>query len=416
MTESQRLKGPRSWELEMLLSGMVTIVLFSLPTELRNLGESLSVCMHGSVWIRQIPSMLGGMLAGACMVFACNLVLHLILRTVWVGSIGIASVLDGAPVLEKLINGLDVTCSLLFGIVVIFIASIWAAGVFMAFMMLSLALSGNSIMWPVLIWVFLGAQVYAYLGPYLFRGLRPAHWRMFRWLTNVSDILFLIAIIRPLYRGLREVLKPWNGKFRWLVVIAEQDRAITPILLVYVATFILVLASSRNTGVAFTQVFASTAMNSSQYESSLGKDNPHVLIAPVLASEIQLRGILRLFIPVSVSDEDTLARRHGLQSLYRNIIRAQLPPGKKRLASSTSLEQVRRLFSVAIDDSLITGIPAYHYIHPHNDEYGLLLFLDTQSLADGPHTVRVRRTYVVDPQEYRIRQEYEIPFLSVTGN
>jgi hypothetical protein len=410
-----------SWQLELLISGFAIFLLIGglgPYHELRQQIDTLSLA-NGNFGILTLPY---ETLRMAYYVLLLSLLLHVIMRGLWISTIGLRYVsgdIDFAQLslssqfshwlgqrigsFDQYIERLERICSVLFAYTFLLIFSILSVGTFMLSMLL-LQITVRSLAG---IPAFRGAQglgiddwlmlLYLIAGVIYFIDFTTLGWlKRNRWVGRIYYPIYRLLsfvtfanLYRPIYYNLID-----NRFGRRLAY------GIVPITL-----FLLLALSAKIVGFAYlppdplqnTEVW----YLADRYVDEGQEQTTHQY--PSLESRFVSSNYLRIFMPYLPSDHDPSIEQlcPDLEPGYFTGLKLRggisLGEIENRDADAQRLLAcVRQLWRIHIDDSLYTDIPVRFYEHPVREQPGLEAVVPIRQLAPTEHVVRIDRVRVYE--------------------
>lgn len=388
----------RSWEPEVLLSGIVLYGMFKVPPLL----DKFLLYFQANIWgeTNDIVNLIGILKLGIYWLIV-GLILHLICRGIWVGMIGLSYTFpDGArhdkvkftgrfrqriehlPPFGKIIILLEKLCSSLFS---------------MAFMLFMSMVGAYSFMFVILILpVLLLFQLFA----------------DFSWTDHLLFKVYVYAVLIIAVIGLVDFLTlGYFRRFRWfswwywpvhrLISALTLARFYRPVYYTFVTNFNKWVIFICFTLFTVINIYSLRVMNNpgdhgrmsmlSFWHPALGTQAYHGYYADQneddysiyaqIPSDVIDGNVLKLFIPAAVNKEDSIRAFVNYDSL--------VAINKKKNVNEVDLEAVSRFYHVQLDDSLITGSPWFYHYNPKTQQYGYLVYIDITTLPAGVHTLDV---------------------------
>jgi hypothetical protein len=386
-----------SWEPEILLSGFVLIGLFQLPDKISQL----------SVYLR--AELLQGNMSGAFLalqqavyILIFGLILHLFLRSVWVGLIGLSYTFPGGiktdnvnfqpafktkiqnlPPLEAQIIRLEKICSSIFAscffLMMLIIGTILGTLVFFAFFIaIEYALT-----------VSFSFSIFSFLDPYIDAII----------LSVISIIMLDFAFI-GLFRRNKTISRLYYPVYRLIgwITLSSTYKTIyylfaTNIKKAYLIVFFVLFTIATVIG----QIGLQTAMD----ESLLSRIYFYERLAGINLfsgyykdrNDLWSSYVMELPQPVIKGRYLEVILKH--QSMYENRIRELCNYNQKSMHTEKDqipqlkLDCLKNFYEIRIDGEIVKDIDWMFYFHQKEKRKGIISYLDLSGLSDGKHSIEV---------------------------
>lgn len=414
-----RLDG--TFQLEMLVSGTVLFLAFSLAGYL---GDEIERVLLGRAEGGRALMVLLGLFNGLLYILVGNLLVHLLLRSYWVGVVGLATVFPSGVRLDKLPGGpiykafsarhkqtltghmvsVDRVCRLVYSLTFTLLATLvfglvlfgGVAGVSYAVGELNIGLGPWDVFW--------GAYL-VLLGPYYVVYLLDRYGGRFGATRGLVRSAGFVRVARGLYAALFSVLFIRNIQPVLTTLISNLGQRLYAVVLacymvlLYAGMFLPLLEFANRPYRA--EASLPEVSRSAHYENLRATDEPARV--PVLESDKVARtaGYLRLFLPYSPRFDDSLRAWYptlpaletsGLQLRGHELDTLAVGPVWQALASCYQLQ---------LSDSIV-HLPLRLYTHPTLGHDGLLGYLPLATLPPGEHTLLVQECAGDPPRRYPI--------------
>ena len=391
----------KSWEPEILLSGIVLYGMFKVPDlldsflayfKLNIFGNSQDIDNLVSLFKMGIYWLIGG------------LVLHLICRGIWIGMVGLSYTfpkgidksrlnyqdrfmdkVDKIPSYEKIVIRLEKICSSLFSVSFMLFMSLIGGYLFffiliivpffLSYIYLDLGFSGPMFDAFQIYVIFIISIGFLGLGDFLTLGF----FRRYRWFAKlywplhwVISGLTLSRYYRPIYYGMVSHFNKWA--FALLLV-----------------TFVVVsiMGASTNTsnfysGDAFSKLeLWENAGNDIAFSGYYEDQNVNrASIRAHIPSDIINGDVLRVFVVAHINREDEMLETTSLDSLIK------LYPDSSEVALKMGV--VRNYLKIYMDDVEVKENDWRFHYHTGNKQRGYLAYVDIRHLNEGLHTLSIR--------------------------
>lgn len=391
----------KSWEPEILLSGIVLYGMFQAPGLLDDFLAYAKLNIWGNY--TDLDNLIA-LLKIALYWLTLGLILHLVSRGIWVGMVGLSFTfpnginkeklklssrfqekVERIPSIQQIIINLEKLCSSLFSI---------------SFMMFMIVIGGYLFMLitlviPVISYIlYVGPQnikdsqelmvkIYAYsIIGFAFVGLFDfitlGLLKRFTWLSRIYyplhrfiSALSLARFYRPIYYTL---ITNYN---RWKI-------GIFLLFFVFVSLFMMgnIANSSAIPGESWTRLtFWNNRQNVSSYSGYYDDQNDdfHSVQAHI-QSDIISENTLRLFTVLRIGREDSIKKHCNYDSLIQLDTASQY----------VELHCVSSFYQVLLDDQKIDSAQWFFHYKQKTKQRGLLTYLDITNLKRGMHTLSIK--------------------------
>ena len=438
----------RSWEMELLLSGFVLVLLLPVPGYLEQQGSIWLTNLNIGI-IQQLFTIIFVIGLFSSRILIANLIIYLFFRGFWVGIVGLTSAFPEGirwsqlPYQDKyhqylrrktwstdyyveLINRIG-SSVFSFSFLLVFLVVAFFSFLIIP-MLVAVTFNRYFADYPDAHWVsrVLGLVLPLFLITYICLGF-----------IFLLDFLTFGLIKRLDWKPLQRLYFPLYRFFRWITLarlytpiyytfVSNVPKKITALLLIAYLGIFLFFTNYRYSEEIFYPTERTSAQLLNQYyedQYDETRSTPH----PLIPSEYITRAYLRLFLPYLVSDNDSL------QHLCPEVDLLQQPGFIKdfnvRIGTVTSTDTTQTtapqqpeenvqaalhclasMYQISINDSLCHPPVFYFYRNDRNGQPGLVTYLALTSLPDGPHqlTIRKRDYTSANPEAY---QTHFIPFI-----
>jgi len=412
-----------SWQLELLISGFAIFGLVSSLGFVKNLWNEAIALESYSKFLYPIASI-------ACWVLIINLIIHVVLRGLWIGAIGlryVAGEIDYDELnykkrftthlkkkvgsFDKYIGALENYCSILFALTFLYLFYIISFFAVISIVVLAGTFFIKSGLFPDFVgYMLLGFFAIFFLLialivfiDFITQGyLKKVEWTSFLYfpIYKIFSVITLSFLYRPL------VYNILDDKFsRRLTFI------LTPI---YIATFFLTTFQTVRSNYVTTSKYSSTYYtNENNYLNSI-KTNEYIRGA-ALNSKIIEDNYLQIFIPFRENIEDLIFEQHknlkplkDKRGLRTNLFVTQTSYKKKDSILSLYLKAFQKVYQFKIDDTKIE--PSFN-ITEINNQVGFESFIPLDTFKIGKHIINIER-FITSKKTKELENEYllDIPF------
>ena len=418
-----------SYRLELLVSGFSIVLLIGLRVPLQEFEQEITrLTTYHPMWdLLRFPHLI---MLGAWLSLLINLIIHVILRGLWISTVGLRSVsgdidyeqLQLQPRFEQFlrrrsgsfdryIERLEEICSIIFAFTFLLVFVIVSSGVFFLFMTgLSILLSSVLLPFGKIVGTAIGLlnlTILLFAIIYFIDFVSMGWIKRRRWATGwyfivyrIMGVLTLAFLYRPLYYNL---IDNKLGRRAGLLVIP------------YLVVSMLLGSTNYITDTYFPSHEGEQLLQSVVYDQLRPADAFTTL--PSIPDKYPSHGYLEVFIPY-------VARQHDpvIETRCPELVPAQFTGiriqgavtfhGIKNGDSDNAalLTCLSQLFEVRIDERTIAD-PGFHfYEHPTRSLPGLLAVIDVDSLARGEHQLHIRTRVMSTSDSLTWKETALIPF------
>jgi len=392
-----------SWQLELLISGFAIFLLAQSYEPVLNLNDQISLLLSGSGYY-QLLYIPYKVILGAWYVLIINLILHVLLRGLWISTIGLRYVsgdidfnkLNISPKFDRFLRSkivsfdlyiqqLEKLCSAVFGFTFLIIFILISGGLFVV----GIFILGMTMLWintrfgdlwvlvivPFLLLYLLGGFIYFLdfitLG-WIKRqkGIGRVYYPIYRFFSVIT----LAFIYRPIYYNLLD------NKF---------GRNIVLFLIPYLICFTLIASLTVNTQAYLPGNRTLQSISNNFYDDT---SEDRASYSASISSKFVKNGYAQLFLPyVSRNDDkvieaicpDLKPAKTGLFFFGNN------DPLRNNMNADLALDCHAQRFKIYVNDTLLNNLKYRFYEHPTHKNIGLLTVLDVGYLPRGEHIIKV---------------------------
>ena len=393
-----------SWQLELLISGFAIFLLMSAYEPLQSLENKIELLLSGNTYysVLFIPYRV---LLGAWLVLLINLVLHVLLRGLWISTIGLRYVsgdidfnkLKNTPkfdlFLRKKIPSFDIyiqklekLCSVVFGFTFLIIFILISGGLFV----LGIIFSAWVINWistelggpwvllfvPFFLLYLLGGFLYFFdfitLG-WIKRKKRLA--KFYYPIYRFFGIITLAFVYRPMYYNMID------NKFGRKVVL---------FLIPYLLLITLITTLKFRTYGYLPANRDLQSISNEYYDDTSNSARPSYSAS--IESKFIKNGYVRLFLPYVARSDDPVIK----------LLCPELKPAKRGVSffdnndpfaflmnADSALACHSQRFKIYVNDSLLNNLKYRFQQHQSRQNMGLTTILDVDHLPRGEHAIKV---------------------------
>ncbi|ARV14942.1 hypothetical protein [Polaribacter sp. SA4-12] len=412
-----------SWQLELLISGFAIFGLISSLAPLKKMGQEAAAVESYTKAFFFIASI-------ACMVLIVNLVIHVILRGLWIGAIGLRYVSgeidydalnyrkrftnhlkNKVGSFDKYIGTLENYCSILFAVTFLYL--FYIISFFIIFVVLFLAGSFfiESGIFPEYLGMFLlGIFALFFMSlsfivfiDFVTQGyLKKKEWTSFLYLPlyKIFSVLTLSFLYRPL------VYNFLDNKF--------GRRLLFVLFPVYLFTFYISTVNHVRSNFVEKQSYSSVNYASnSNYLNAI--ENSKNIRYGAIQSKIITNSFLKVFIPFRTKTEDILIDQNlnlkpikDERGYVSSFFRSQKRDKTKDSLQAVYLNAFKKMYLLKIDS---LQIQSDYIVTEINNQLGFEAIFPIHTIVEGKHTLKISR-FVLTKKSKELENEevIEIPF------
>ena len=392
-----------SWQLELLISGFAIFLLAESFEPVRNLDNQINLLLSGSAYyaLLYIPYQV---LLGAWYVLIINLILHVLLRGLWISTIGLRYVsgdidfnkLNFSPKFDRFLRSkivsfdlyiqqLEKLCSAVFGFTFLIIFILISGGIFVVgIVIMAMTMEGISstfgdpwvlVVVPFLLLYLLGGFIYFLdfitLGWIKrIKGIGGVYYPIYRFFSFIT----LAFIYRPIYYNLLD------NKF---------GRNIVLFLIPYLIGFTLIASLTVKTQAYLPENRQLQSISNNFYDDTL--DDKSTYTASI-SSKFVKNGYAQLFLPYVARNDDPV-----IEAICPDLKPAKTgvfffgnnDPLRNNMNADLALDCHAQRFRIYVNDSLLNNLKYRFHEHPIRKNIGLLTVLDVGYLPRGEHAIKV---------------------------
>ena len=392
-----------SWQLELLISGFAIFLLAESYEPIHSLNNQIKLLQSGSTYyaLLYIPYQV---IMGAWYVLIINLILHVLLRGLWISTIGLRYVsgdidfdtLNINPKFDQFLRSkivsfdlyiqqLEKLCSAIFGFTFLIIFILISGGLFsIGIVFLAMIMDGIStsfgapwvlVILPFLLLYLLGGLIY-FLDFITLgwvkrqKGIAGFYYPVYRFFSVIT----LAFIYRPIYYNLLD------NKF---------GRNIVLLLIPYLIGFILISSLTVKTQAYLPEYRQLQSIGNNFYDDTL---NDRAAYSASISSKFVENGFAQLFLPyvARVDDEVIEALCPYLKPAKTGVfVFGNNDPLRSNMNADLALDCHAQRFKIYVDDKVVNNPKYRFYEHPTRKNIGLLTVLDVGDLPRGEHAIKV---------------------------
>lgn len=392
-----------SWQLELLISGFAIFLLAESYEPIRNLDDQISLLLSGSGYygLLYVPYQV---MLGAWYVLIINLILHVLLRGLWISTIGLRYVsgdidfntLNISSKFDRFLRSkivsfdlyiqqLEKLCSSVFGFtfLIIFIlisGGLFVLGIFILAITMQVIDTRFGDLWVVVIVPFL--VLYLLGGLIYFLDFITLGWlkrkkgiaRFYYPIYRFFSVITLAFIYRPIYYNLLD---------------NKYGRNIILFLIPYLIGFTLIASLTVNSHAYLPGNRTLQSISNNFYDDTL---EDRASYSANISSKFVKNGYAQLFLPYVARTDDKVIEAicpdlkpaktgfslFGIDDPLRNSMNADL-----------ALDCHTQRFKIYVNDTLLNHLKYRFHEHPTRKNIGLLTVLDVGYLPRGEHIIKV---------------------------
>ncbi|MEM8507906.1 MAG: hypothetical protein AAF717_08755 [Bacteroidota bacterium] len=416
----QRLKD-ESWEAELLVSAVAIYGIFqsfSLIDFLINfLINKLDEAQYPVGYFIAFLGLL------ALSVLATMFIIHFVLRSYWIGLVGLNSVFpdyslkdsayseiytkkmtDYLPKLTKTIDVIDELCSVIFSAAFTILGTYTYIAIISTIYLLVYNTLKDIVPHQILMLplyfvalLFLAQIILNIIG----------NIKRFKTNTRIQHLFFVVVkfssflLYGPLSKNLLQVAMIFGSNFK-------KKKGLVILVLVFFMTGAGLSgfqAEKTNLFHLLTQYKKNDSTQSHPYFYAQNNVKSSFLFAPEINGDIIQQEVVQLFIPIFDNELETFRNRCGFEK-----------PKNVFTSDKTAIEKIRALYltcyqkyhTVRIDDTTM-NVNFVKYDHPVTGQFGILCFIDLSAFEKGTRTLEVVK-------ELGTKKQWDIPFYYLKTN
>lgn len=398
-----------SWQLELVVTAFSIFLVLGALDALEEMGDTVHMLTPGMGNLGPIVSVSFAVLSVAVLFVLINLVLHVVLRGLWISAIGLRSV-SGDIDFDKLglsqrfdrflrrntgsfdtyVERLENLCSIVFAFTFLVVFVVVSVG-----------------LWTLLV-VFISEFVRGYL-PKPFDQYTAVFLNISLTITGIIYMLDFVTLgwvkkwqwfskfYFPIYRFFGFVtLAALYRPMYYNLIDNKLGRRVAFFLIPYIVGVIWLASMNVDSHIWYTTENSNLEITKSNYDDLRPTDK---LIAKAsIPSKVVSNGYLELFIRYTPFQDDPILRKKcpdvkppiepGISSGFHIDFSGKEDEPDKDFPK-LSLDCLSSLYELRINDSLFQQ-PDYHFFkHPNKEERGLLTLLDVAYLPRGKHEISI---------------------------
>ena len=416
-----------SWQLELLISGFAIFLLAESYDPINHLGYRIGLLASGSNYygILYIPYQV---LLGAWYVLIINLVMHVLLRGLWISTIGLRYIsgdiefdsLRFAPRFQRFLRSriksfdlyiqrLERLCSIVFGFTFLIVFILISLGLFSAgIFVFAWIIEGVNRLYggtytlliiPLFILYLFGGLLYGIdfisLG-WIKKRKRTA--RFYYPIYRFYSVITMANVYRPIYYNM---------------IDNRYGKKVVLFLIPYLLLFSIFSSLRMETEAYLPANRNNESILKYAYDDTWNVDIP--TYSASIPSKYIENGYLELYLPYIPRSDDQVIRYlcPDLEPAGRGIYLFGFnDPDRYRMNAAKAIDCHSQRFKIYVDDSLHTHLTYKFFEHPIRENVGLLSIIDVRYLSRGEHNVGVVVLLPIEEEvdSLAFRETIRIPF------
>ena len=392
-----------SWQLELLISGFAIFLLAESYEPVRNLDDQINLLLSGSAYyaLLYIPYQV---ILGAWYVLIINLILHVLLRGLWISTIGLRYVsgdidfnkLNISPKFDRFLRSkivsfdlyiqqLEKLCSAVFGFTFLIIFILISGGLYsVGMVILALTMEGINTsfgsQWILFIVPFLLLYIFGgfiYLLDFITlgwvkrqKGIAGVYYPIYRFFSLIT----LAFIYRPIYYNLLD---------------NKYGRNIVLFLIPYLVGFTLIASLTVKTYAYLPENRQLQSISNNFYDDTVIDMTSYTAS---ISSRFVKNGFAQLFLPYVARNDDKV-----IEALCPDLKPAKTGVFffgnndrlRNNMNAGVAMDCHAQRFKIYIDGALVKNLKYRFYDHPTRKNIGLLTVLDVGYLPRGEHAISI---------------------------
>jgi hypothetical protein len=415
----------RSFELEMLISGAIIFLLFGITQR----ADEWIDTWRNYYASEDTKTTIVVLVMGRAVIYLVLsvLILHLVLRSFWVGLVGLTSVFpggvrpenaQGGPYMKdfvrrntkslfELSTNVDRWCRLIYSIAFIMLLQYGGAvGIILITGTIGIPLS--KYFFPHIEPYWLGLMLFGILfipaGLLILLDRLIGKWSALAGLRNNESLRRVFHFVYHFQKLIS--LQGLIGTVAYTVFTNITRRQ----LLVGIFVVIMGLYFFMFQGLGIFELNRDlflpprenpTRLRAAHYENLNEKPLPFL---PTIQADIVKDDYLRLFLPIDTRYADTLLTRYPQLKPSQDVGVVLFSPYKKLTEEQVkgNMQALAQLFTVRLDSTMQNNLAYGYYVHPQTEVAGLLAYLPVAALPQGRHQLHIQVHYKSEPLKYTI--------------
>jgi len=416
-----------SWQLELLISGFAIFLLASAYDSMDGIKYQIDLLGNGNSYFSTLLTFPFQILLGSWYVLIINLVLHVLLRGLWISTIGIRYVsgeidFDFLNLSSKFdrflkkriisfdhyIQQLEQLCSIVFGFTFLIIFLLISGGLFViGILLLVLPLTTLREISTGLIAIPLGFLIVYIFGGFLYfidfmtlgwikkrKSIASLYYPIYRFFSVIT----LSFVYRPLYYNL---------------IDNKYGRKVVLFLIPYGIVFILISSMTVRTYSYLPDYRLNESLEIDKYDDTWRE--AQLISSASVQSKFVKNGYIELYLPyVGKSDDEVISLLcPDLKAAEKGVFFFGRNGNGGQIDAKEALDCHSQRFQIFVNDSLLNDLEFRFFDHPKRKNNGLLTILDVDFLERGEHKLKINVLFAQSlkgKDTLVFRQTDDIPF------
>lgn len=393
-----------SWQLELLISGFAIFLLAGAYDQLDSFEYQIDLLTTGSTYFETLflPFQI---ILGAWYVLIINLILHVLLRGLWISTIGIRyvsgeiefDILNFSPRFDRFlkkrivsfdayIEKLEQLCSIVFGFTFLIIFILISLGLFLigvVFLAFTIDAIDHNFHKGWLILVIPSLLLYLFGGLIYFIDFMTLGWvkkrkrisKVYYPIYRFFSVVTLSFVYRPLYYNL---------------IDNRYGRKVVLFLIPYLLVFTLISSMRFETQAYLPERRNAQTLGNDYYDDSW--NGTHLVGSASIASKFVRNGYMELYLPYNGRTDDAVIKRlcPDLVPAKKGVFFfASEDKARDTMNALTALDCHSQRFQIFVNDSLLDDLKYRFFDHPERKNKGLATIFDVSFLSRGEHALKI---------------------------
>ncbi|HBH06939.1 MAG TPA: hypothetical protein DDX92_10110 [Flavobacteriales bacterium] len=421
-----------SWQLELLVSAFTIFLLLAAQQNLEEFIISLDYEYYGPVGILIFFLVL---IRASIIALTVFLVLHLLLRGFWIGTIGLRSVQSTIDFerlnysqyfkeklkkkvigLDRLVILLDELCSVLFSLSFLIIFTIISFGLYFLFLVsigvildlifdvIGIEAEGVSTIFPIFLVLVILLTGVVYLIDYFTLGF-------FKKYRRISKVYY------PIYKFYSFITLSFISRSIYYSLISKYSKKRIRILLTSFLLFVILTSTfSFDQQIFYPDEVTEDVLQTNYYDDQ--RDESEYVEKVSLESRFITGDFVSLFIRYNPSANERIQsncsdfkplKNDGINSSLKFEFDNGLSIGSENIEDEDKkmlLQCLTEYYEVSINDSVCEHLKYHFYEHPSKNQKGILTVLSTDQFRRGENVILVKTNYIDSDDSVFVSKDY----------